>query len=59
MGTNRDNYLNRRKPRKTKLHHLRVQFVEAKDVAEKKRILERVHKVAPSLKLEEFEAVGK
>lgn len=59
MATLRENYLNRRRKRKIKLHHLREQFVSAKEVADRKKILERVHKLAPSLTPDKFELSDK
>jgi len=49
-----DRELRKRRLRREKLRKLREKFKEAKKEEEKKRILEKVSKIAPSLKIEEF-----
>ncbi|GAQ94351.1 hypothetical protein TAGGR_1531 [Thermodesulfovibrio aggregans] len=49
-----DRELRKRRLRREKLKKLREKFKEAKSEDEKKRILEKVSKISPSLKIEQF-----
>ncbi|WP_353683312.1 DUF6800 family protein [Thermodesulfovibrio sp. 3907-1M] len=49
-----DRELKKRRLRREKLRKLREKFKEAKNEEEKKLILEKVSKIAPSLKIEHF-----
>lgn len=49
-----DRELRKRRLRREKLKKLREKFKEAKSEEEKKRILEKVSKISPSLKIEQF-----
>lgn len=49
-----DRALKKRRLRREKLRKLREKFKLAKNETEKKHILEKVSKIAPSLKIEDF-----